>query len=371
MLERLEKWRLVLGGDADPAGEIGLEGQLQGMDRCLEALYGSDRQGGLGNSYPSVNRWLGDIREYFPEPVVHLLQKDALERLDLEKILSEPALVEALQPDIHLVATILSLSSVLPQQTKTTARLVVARVVEQLRRRLDLPVSRAVRGSHSRAERSRRPRLADLDWHRTIKANLGDYQPSLKALIASRFYGHGRRSRSLDHVILLVDQSGSMAGSVVYAGIFGAILAGLPSLKTHFIAFDTSVVDLSSYLHDPVELLFGVQLGGGTDIGAALAYAQRLITDPARSILILISDLYEGGDERLFLSKMKELQQAGVRIVSLLALEDSGAPAFNHSLAAALSHMDIPAFACSPDRFPDLMEAVLKNHHLSHWMDKP
>ncbi len=370
MADHLQKWRMILGRKADPENEISLGEQLAGMDATLEALYDSERQGGLGSSSPNVNRWLGDIRKYFPRSVVQLIQKDALERLDLKRMLMEPELLCMMEPDVSLVATLISLSKVMPEKTKETARQVVRQVVEDLRRRLENPLKQAIRGSLNRADRNRRPKLREIDWHRTIRANLKNYQPSLNTIIPEQMFGHGRRQHSLRHVVLLVDQSGSMAGSVVYAGIFGAILASLPSVKTHFVAFDTSVADLTDQLHDPVEMLFGVQLGGGTDINSALAYAERLVTAPAKTFLVLISDLFEGGNRDEMLRRTAQLKESGVQVVSLLALDDAGAPAYDHQMAARLAGMDIPAFACTPDKFPDLMEAAFKGQRFGRFISR-
>lgn len=361
---------MILGRKADPENTIALGEQLRGMDATLEALYDSERKGGLGSSSPNVNRWLGDIRKYFPRSVVQLIQKDALERLNLKKLLMEPELLSMMEPDVSLVATLLSLSKVMPEKTKETARKVVQQVVDQLRRRLENQLHQAVRGSLNRADRNRRPKLREVDWHRTIRANLKHYQPSLKTIIPEQMLGHGRRQHSLRNVVLLVDQSGSMANSVVYAGIFGAVLASLPSVKTHFVAFDTSVADLTDQLHDPVEMLFGVQLGGGTDINSALAYARKLITEPAKTILVLISDLFEGGNRNQMLRRAAQLKESGVQFVSLLALDDGGAPAYDHQLAAQLAGMDIPAFACTPDQFPELMETAIKRQSFSRFMTR-
>jgi len=370
MADHLEKWRMILGRKADPESEITLGEQLRGMDATLEALYDSERKGGLGSSSPNVNRWLGDIRKYFPRTVVQLIQKDALERLDLKQMLMEPELLSMMEPDVSLVATLISLSKVMPEKTRDTARQLVQQVVEDLRRRLENPLRQAVRGSLNRADRNRRPKLREIDWHRTIRANLKHYQPSLHTIIPEQMHGHGRRQQSLRNVILVVDQSGSMANSVVYAGIFGAILASLPSVKTHFVAFDTSVADLTAQLHDPVDMLFGVQLGGGTDINAALAYAEKLVSAPAKTILVLISDLFEGGNKNEMLRRVAQLKESGVQFISLLALDDGGAPAYDHQLAAQLAGMDVPAFACTPDKFPDLMEAAIKRQSFSRFISR-
>lgn len=363
----LERWRLILGQSADPEDAVPLSTEAAGMDSVLEALYDSDRKGGLGRSSPNVNRWLGDIRRFFPTPVVQLMQRDALERLGLVQLLLEPELLAGVEPDVHLVGALLSLKKALPVQTRETARMVVRRVVEQLERRLRLPLQDAVQHALNRSVRNRRPRPGEIDWPRTIYQNLKHYQPDLKAIIPERITGFGRKGRALRHIILLLDQSGSMAGSVVYAAVAGAVLASLRSVSTRLVAFDTAVVDLSDYLHDPVELLFGTHLGGGTDIHKALSYAQTLIGAPQETIIVLISDLYEGGNRSEMIKKAHALRRAGVTVIALLALGDEGAPGYDHENAAALSALDIPAFACTPQLFPDLMAAAISRQDVREW----
>jgi Mg-chelatase subunit ChlD len=365
---RLRRWRLILGGgEADGTG-FALSGDSLGMDRVLTALYDSDRQGGLGSSAPSVTRWLGDIRTYFPNTVVQVMQRDALERLDLKQLLLEPELLSQVQPDVHLVSTLLALKSVIPGKTRVTAQQVVRRVVEELERRLAEPLRQAVRGSLDRTARARRPRHYEIDWARTIRANLRHYQPDYHTIIPEQRIGYARkRGSALRDIILCVDQSGSMAASVVYASIFGAVLASLHAVRTRMVVFDTAVVDLSGMLDDPVDLLFGTQLGGGTDINRALGYCQGLVEYPQETILVLLSDLYEGGIQEEMIRRAKALVDAGVLVIALLALNDSGAPSFNHALAATLAELGIPAFACTPDQFPSLMAAAIQRQDLSAW----
>lgn len=358
-MEHLERWRLILGKKSDPEAEVPLSGSQAGMDDVLDALYDSQRQGGLGSSSPNINRWLGDIRRYFPSPVVQVMQRDALERLGLQQMLLEPELLASIEPDVHLVGALLSLHKVLPDKTRDTARQVVRRVVEDLEKKLRLPLREAVQRALRSHTHTRRPRPQDIDWHRTIRRNLRHYQPTLRTLIPEILVGYARQGQALRHVILLVDQSGSMAGSVVYAGVLGAVLASVHSLTTHIVLFDTAVTDLSQLRHDPVELLFGAQLGGGTDINKALGYAQTLIQSPQDTILVLVSDLFEGGHRADMLKKVHALCQAGVQMIALLALDDQGAPAYDHDNAAAFSALGIPTFACTPDRFADLMAAAI------------
>lgn len=375
--ERLRRWRLVLGKDAQESlcsatGEgksrtLELSKHDLGMDRVLEALYDSDRSAGLGSSSPNVARWLGDIRTYFPSSTVRIMQQDAFERLKLKQMLLEPEMLEQVEADVHLVASLLSLSKVIPEKTKDTARQVVRKVVEELERKLANPLLQAVRGSLNRATRTYRPRYNEIDWDRTIRLNLKNYQPEHGTIIAERLVGHGHKRSALRDIVLCVDQSGSMASSVVYSGIFGAVLATLRAVSTRMVVFDTSVVDLTEDLQDPVDLLFGTQLGGGTDINLALTYCQQIITRPTQTILVLITDLYEGGSREGMLHRAAELVGSGVQVVCLLALSDQGTPGFDRYNAAALAEMGIPAFACTPDLFPDLMAAAIERQDLGMW----
>ncbi len=365
--ERLRRWRLVLGAPAAEGTGLRLSDADQAIDGALQALYDADRAGGLGSSQPNIARWLGDIRSYFPSSVVQVLQRDALERLNLRQMLLQPELLEAVEPNVHLVADLLALKSVMPARTLDTARQLVRRVVEELMRKLANPTRQAIAGSLNRATRSQRPRYSEIDWQRTIRANLKHYQPAYRTVIPERRIGYGRKRASLREILLCVDQSGSMGTSVVYSGIFGAVLASTPAVRTRMVVFDTEVADLTDDLHDPVELLFGVQLGGGTDINRALAYCQGLVRQPHETILVLISDLYEGGNRDELLKRAAALVGSGVQLVVLLALNDKGAPSYDHTIAAALAALGAPAFACTPDLFPDLMAAAINRQDIGQW----
>jgi Mg-chelatase subunit ChlD len=370
--ERLRRWRLVLGGQEADGVKIGLVDRDLAIDKCLNALYGEKpesgrRSAGLGASSPGVARWLGDIREFFPSSVVRVMQQDAMERLNLRQLLLEPEMLETIEPDVHLVADLLSLSGVMPAKSKQTARLVVRKCVDELERKLAEPMRSAVAGALSRSIRNRRPRHNEIDWNRTIRANLRHYQPDYHTVVPETRIGHGRKRSSLRDIILCIDQSGSMATSVVYSGIFGAVLASLPAVKTQVVVFDTSVVDLSDKLHDPVEVLFGTQLGGGTDINRALSYCQGLIQRPEQTILVLISDLIEGGVRENLLKRAASIIGSGVHMLTLLALSDDGAPVYDRANAADLASLGSPAFACTPDLFPDLMAAAIQKRNISEW----
>jgi Mg-chelatase subunit ChlD len=371
------RWRMLLGEASAEELNTSLDREDQEMDAALGALYdaveedgpdGTRRSGGLGSSAPRVARWLGDIRTYFPTSVVQVMQRDAIERLNLTSMLLEPELLDSIQPDVHLASSLVSLSHVMPDSTKRTARVVVGQVVAEIERRIANKTRAAVTGAVSRVNRTRRPRPQDIDWNTTIRRNLDHYLPEQRTIVPERLVGYSRGGNAMvKEVVVAIDQSGSMAESVVYAAVFGATLASIRSIKTSVVAFDTEIADLTDKLSDPVDVLFGCQLGGGTDINRALAYCQQLITRPTESILILISDLYEGGIAEEMLRRIAEMMRTGVTVVVLLALSDSGAPAYDHEHAAALAALGVPAFACTPDLFPDLLAVAVSKGDISQW----
>jgi hypothetical protein len=368
--ERGRRWQLALGVDDEPNE---LSERDRRLNAALSALYDSGiekRRGGLGASAPRVAKWLGDIREFFPTPVVQIVQKDAFERLNLKALMLEPEFLSTLEADVHLVADLIALRAAIPGKTLETARQVVRKVVDDLMRKLEHSTRETLRGALNRSERTRRPRHADIDWPRTIGANLRHYQPEHRTVVPETLVGHTRHSKSraqLDHVILCVDQSGSMASSVVYASIFAAVMASIPGLSTKLVCFDTSIVDLTEELADPVEVLFGVQLGGGTDINLALAYCEKQIENPTKTHFVLITDLYEGGDAKSMLARASAMKQSGVNVIVLLALSDSGHPAYEAKHAEAFASFGCPVFACTPDHFPSMMASALTGKDLQSW----
>lgn len=368
--EYLKRWRLILGGNEADGTGITLTPEEQRIDQSLEAVYDSDRRGGLGSSAPKVSRWLGDIREFFPQTVVQVIQRDAIKRLNITSLLTEKEMLETVVPDVHLVATLMSLSRVIPEKNKEMARQVVLKVVDELLRKLSAPTQQAVTGALNRSARRRNPRYNEIDWKTTITKNLKNYQPEYKTIIPEVRIGYGRKRKAMKDIILCLDQSGSMGTSVIYSGIFGSVLASIPAVNTRMVVFDTAVVDLTDDLQDPVDLLFGVQLGGGTDIARALTYCQGVITRPQDTVLILVTDLYEGGDPREMRKKFVSLVNSGVQLIVLPALNDDGAPSYDKNHAEFLANIGVPTFACTPDKFPDLMAAALSKQDIGMWVSQ-
>jgi len=298
------------------------------------------------------------------------MQKDAMEFLGIEELLLEPELLETFEPDLNLVNTILALNKLIPEKTKDTARAVVRKVVEEIEKKLKYPTKAAIYGALNKHNRRKKKNPVHIDWHQTIKKNLKHYNADLKTIIPEVFIDFGKKGKALKHIVLLVDQSQSMNDSLVYSGVFGSILSSIQTIKTHLVVFDTTQLDLSDLLHDPVELLFGAQLGGGTDIGGALNYVEQLISNPKDTILFIITDLYEGASEHDMLKRFRTLKSSGVNVVCLLALSDKGKPSYDESVAKKIAAMGVPSFACSPDKFPSLLEGALNNSDMSSWRNR-
>jgi hypothetical protein len=382
--KKLKRWRLILGNESEECLQnydnegFTLDSDEKIMDEALAAIYddtslgdanggyGSKRSAGLGKSAPKLAKWLGDIRSYFPEEIVAVIQNDAIERKNLTQLLFEPELLKDVKPDISMVSTLLALKNQIPEETKDTARELVRKLVEDIQERLKNDIERAVAGALNKREHSPIPSLKAIDWKYTISKNLKNYNIEHKKIIPEKFYYFNRARESNNWTIILdIDQSGSMVESAIYASIVGSIFASIKALKTHVIAFDTSVVDLSKECeNDPVDMIFGIQLGGGTNINKSVAYCQELITEPQKSIFILITDLYEGGNQSDLIRRVKEMKEAGVIVICLLAISDNGVPAYDERMAKRFAAMNIPTFGATPNLLPELIEGVLKNKDL-------
>ncbi|WFD09723.1 VWA domain-containing protein [Tepidibacter hydrothermalis] len=384
-IKKLKRWRLILGNESEEClqnydkGGFCLDNDQIIMDEALAAIYddtsssddnssgGSKRSAGLGKSAPRLAKWLGDIRKYFPEDIVTVIQNDAIERKNLTQLLFEPEVLKDVTPDIGMVSTLLALKDQIPEKTKETARELVRKLVADIQERLKNDIERAVAGAINKKEHSPIPSFKAIDWKYTISKNLKNYNVEHKKIIPEKFYYFNRARESNNWTIILdIDQSGSMVESAIYASIVGSIFASIKALKTHVVAFDTSVVDLSKECkNDPVDMIFGIQLGGGTNINKSVAYCQDLITEPEQSIFILISDLYEGGNQAQLIKRMKDMKESGVKVICLLAISDDGIPAYDERLAKKFAALDIPTFGATPNLLPELIEKVLKGKDLT------
>lgn len=381
--QSMTRWRLILGQDSEDRfekmGGGGLSGEMDMMDQALAAIYNLNSPGsfgtggagaGRGPSNPQITRWLGDVRSLFDPELVKIIQGDAMTRCGLKQLIFEPELLENLEPDVNLASTILMLKDQIPKRSKESVRAFIQKIVEEINRLLEQDIKRAVTAAVNRRKHSPIPSAAALDYKTTISRNLKHYNQELHTIVPEHFYFFDRTSTTAANkwtVILDVDQSGSMGESVIYSSIISCILASMASLTTRIVAFDTNIVDLTEKSDDPVDLLFGFQLGGGTDIDRSVAYCQKFIENPAKTLFFLISDLEEGGNRAAFLRRMQEIKESGVTLVCLLALADGGRPYYDAQMAQKIAAMHIPCFACNPQMLPALLERALKGQDLQQF----
>ena len=369
--EQLARWRLILGAESQPdftgMGAAPLSQEELLLDGALAAIYGGPGEsfgpagqgGGRGPSAPHISKWLGDLRSLFDPEIVAVVQNDAIERKGLRQLLLEPELLEGLEPDLNLASTLLMLKDQIPKKSKEAARNFIRKLVEQINRLLEEDMHRAVTAALNR-------RAHSIDFAYTIRRNLHNYRPELGTIVPERVWFFDRSSRTNHwHIILDIDQSGSMGPSIFYSSVMACILASMTAVRTHVVAFDTQIMDLTPLCVDPVDLLFGFQMGGGTDIARSIAYCQGLVEEPSKTIFFLISDLEEGGNRAGLLRRLEELKGSGVTVVVLLAIADRGKPYYDAQTAQRIAGMDIPCFACAPDRLPELLERVLKKQDLT------
>ena len=375
--QELQRWRLILGQESQERfsgmNMPGLSEEQMLMDSALAAIYNSSGGfagggGGKGPSNPKISQWLGDVRTLFDKDLIKVIQSDAINRCGLKQLIFEPELLENIEPDINLASTILTLKDMIPKRSKDSVRAFIKKIVEQINQLFEQDIRRAVTAAVNKREHSPIPSSAALDYKMTIRRNLKHYSPELHTIVPEHFFFFERASTSAANkwtVILDIDQSGSMGESVIYSSVVSCILASMSALKTHIVAFDTNIIDLTEKCDDPVDLLYGFQLGGGTDIDKSVIYCQQFIENPKKTLFFLISDLEEGGNRAAFVRRMEEIKSSGVTLICLLALSDSGEPYYDKQMAQRLSNLGIPSFACSPQMLPELLSRAFKNMDLS------
>ena len=378
---RIRRWRLILGSESQQRfssmGGMPLTGELDLMDQALAAIYNRTDAGGFGPggqgaghgpSNPQISRWLGDVRTLFDKDLVTVIQGDAISRCGLKQLIFEPELLEDLEPDMDLASTILTLKDQIPKASKESVRAYIRKIVEEINKLLEQDIRRAVTAAVNRRTHSPIPSAAALDYKLTISRNLKNYDPQRRVIIPEHFYFFDRTSTTAANkwtVILDVDQSGSMGESVIYSSVMSCILASMASLQTRVVAFDTNVVDLTDKCDDPVDLLFGFQLGGGTDIDKSVAYCQQFVENPAKTLFFLITDLMEGGNQAALIRRLRELKESGVTVICLLAISGSGKPYYDAQMSQKVAGLGIPCFACNPELLPQLLGRALRGQDLT------
>lgn len=374
----LLRWRIAIGKEAetvDPSMNVEIlartmdgDGEEEELDQSLEFVYG--RQ---GKSTMAVPEWLSRVRKFFREDVVALVQKDAMERKGLTRLLFEPETLPSLQKNVDLVATLVSMRGLIPDEAKDTARQIIREVVDDLKKQLETETRTAIYGALRRDRHSPLKLARNLDYHRTIRKNLRTWDTQRKRLVPERveFFANQRKARDWE-IILLVDQSGSMAVSCVYSAIMASIFASLDVLATRLVLFNhEDVVDMTPVLTDPVEVLFTAQLGGAENYNLALKYAEETyLKTPDKTILVLLTDLFHtAGDNAEFVERMRVLVESQVKTIVLLKLSDAGKPMFNQELAKELTALGVHCFGATPRLLVDVMAKIMRNEDITQTVD--
>lgn len=373
-MKSLERWRLVLGKYAERLEQGRLAGRQGRMDATLEYLYGREYEGrglrgdgkdgpgpgSLGASAPNLVTWLGEVRELFPRETSEVIEKHALERYGLTELVTDPKTLERLQPSQDLLRTLMALRGHLRGEVLHMARRIIRQVVDEIRRKLEPQVRNALSGRLNRQRHSPMAIAQNFDTLGTVKRNLKHYDAQRKQLVIEQLQFFERNTRRLPwDIILCVDQSGSMADSVIHSAVMAGILAALPAFRVKIVVFDTSIVDLSDYADDPAEVLMRVQLGGGTDIAQAVRYCSQLIENPHRTVLVLISDFCEGGPPGELLRCVRKLAEARVRLLGLAALDGEAHPFYDRQMAERLAASGMEIAALTPQKLAEWLVKVV------------
>ncbi|HEY8880624.1 MAG TPA: VWA domain-containing protein [Roseateles sp.] len=369
-LDAAERWRLLLG-EAGQAS-LGAGGNTAAaMDRSLAWLYGRDdaqrgdtleRHGGSEASQLTVPEWINGIHELFPKETIERLERDAIERYGIDEVVTNLEVLERATPNPALLQAVLRTKHLMNPEVLAMARRLVDKVVRDLIEKLAREVQRSFSGARKPQQLSLQGAASQFAARQTLQRNLRHYDVERRQLVIQRPLFHVNTRRVLEpwQVLLLVDQSGSMLGSVIHAAVTAACLWGLPGIKTHLIAFDTEVVDLSENVTDPVEVLMGVQLGGGTFIGKAVGYAAERILVPRRAIVVIVSDFYEGMPEHVLLGHVRALVAQGSIVLGLAALDESADPVYDRELAGKLVEAGAHVGAMTPGQLAAWLAEKLK-----------
>jgi Mg-chelatase subunit ChlD len=372
------RWRLVLGQFAKNRLCLG-GGGYDAMDRALNFLYGreyrgrnvragrarqaqeQDPEGGSEASVFQVPDWIRSVRELFPAETCEVIQRHALERYQMKELVTDKQTLEQMQPSFELLKTLLTFRGMMQGEVLELAHRLIREVVEDLRRRMAQEVRQTLWGRLNKVRRTRHKIYRNLDWVRTIRANLKNYDPERRTLVLEHLHFFSRVHRTNPwHIILCVDTSGSMLDSVIHSAVMAGIFHGLPSLRVSFVAFDTAVVDLSDEAGDPVELLLSVQLGGGTDIHKALCYCETIVQAPSRTILVLVTDFREGGSPAGTVAAVRRLRESGVRVIGLAALSSDAQPSYHREMAQQCVDAGAEVAAVTPRRLAEWIGSILE-----------
>lgn len=359
----LSRWRLVLGKVAEQRGlTTSGDARAAQAQAAIDFVFdGGDRSAGQGDSALTVPTWVDAVSELFPRQAKEVLERELISRRGIAELLEHPRLLERVEPNVELVKTLLTHKDLLDPRARILARKIIDRVVAQLRKQLEIRVQAAITGALRKDRHSPRRVFRNLDLPRTLRKNLHHWDAERERLLVERvYYFAAERNKRPWHVIVCVDQSGSMLDSAIFSAVMASIFAELPGVKTSLVLFDTNVVDLSDQVGSPVDVLLKVQLGGGTDITRALLYTSELVGEPARTIVVLITDFFEGRPEADLVDQVRAMADAGIRMIGLGALGYDARPEYNKATAGKCRKAGMDILVCTPERLAEAMAEIIR-----------
>ena len=369
----LNKWRLILGKYSD--NQIGFKEEASSlnymdMDELLDYLYSREygeedgvrreRNGSLDPSNLTVPSWITKIREVFPKETVEILEKHALDKYELTELLTDKEVLEKLEPNKELLKNILQMKHLMKGEILETAKQIVKKVADDITKKLESDVKKAIVGRVNKNKSSLIKSSRNIDYKRTIKTNLKNFDTEENRLVVDKVYFNDRvKKYNPWNVIIAVDESGSMLDSVIHSAIMAGIFSKLPMLKTNLVIFDTEVVDLSGYIDEPVETLMSVQLGGGTNITKALQYCETLIENPHKTMVILVTDLYEGYGYGNMYATAKSIIESGAKLIVLTALDMEATPIYDKNAAQKMASLGAEVGAMTPGGLSEWIAKII------------
>ena len=368
--ENLNRWRLILGKNSENqiefTGEYSESISYQDMEETLDYLYSQEygeevlRKGGTGKSQLNAAKWIEKARKLFPKRTVEVLEKQALEHFNLTELLTDKKVLEKMEPNTDLLKTILQFKHLMKSDVIAEAKRIIKKVVDEITEKLQTDIRKSLLGKLNRNMPSNVKSMKNLDIKKTIARNLKNYDTENSRLVLKNVYFSSRVKRfNKWNIIIAVDESGSMLDSVIYSAVMAGIFAKLPMIDTRLVIFDTNVVDLSGYIDDPVEVLMGMQLGGGTDINGALSYCESLCENPHNTIFVTVTDLYEGGSTQNLLRTCADIISSGSKMIFLTALDRDANPAYDKNVGQKLADMGAFVGAMTPEQLGDYIGKMI------------
>lgn len=366
----LNRWRLILGSFSN----LEIDDEYSEIDKTLNFLYDREYTQNGGYSLDNFNnansskeksaltvpKWISKVKKLFPKETVEIMQKQALEKYKLTEILTDENILKEIEPNIELLKNILTFKDMMSQNVKKLAYDIVKKTLEEIKNKMEVEIKKVFYGKKLPNSNTTNKIFKNLDIKKTIRYNLKNYDIKNKTIFTDKlFFNQNIKKYNPYNIIILIDESGSMLDSVIYSSIMASIFANLPYLSIKLIIFDISVVDLSEHIKEPIDILFKVQLGGGTNIAQALEYAKKITFAPDKTIVLLISDLFDSNDYKLMYKNANDIIEAGSKLIVLTALDYNANSIYDKEAARYFSKIGAKVGALTPSKLSKWISDII------------